>query len=237
MGITVVSGMARGIDSAAHRGALEAGGRTLAVLAGGVLTPYPPENARLADEIAQQGCVLSETAPNMGPLRGLFPQRNRIISGLTLGTVVVEAPLRSGALITARLAMEQGREVLAIPGPIDSRVSQGPHQLIRDGAKLVATVDDILEELAELKHLAAELGTGHNDTGRNDTGQVVRSPAELKLNEVEGRVLQAIEPTGSLVDDVVATSGLPVHRVLATISVLEMRHLVRRLGGNRLARS
>lgn len=229
MGITVVSGMARGIDSAVHRGALEAGGRTIAVLAGGVLNPYPPENAQLADEIAQQGCVLSETAPTMGALRGLFPQRNRIISGLSLGTVVVEAPQRSGALITARLAMEQGREVFAVPGPIDSRLSQGPHQLIRDGAKLVATVDDILEELNPLADKAV-----HNTY---EVDQAIRSPAELLLNDMEQRVLQAIEPSGSIVDQVVAASGLPVHRVLATISVLEMRHLVHRLGGNRLARS
>ena len=224
-GITVVSGMARGIDSAAHRGALEAGGRTLAVLAGGVLTPYPPENARLADEIANQGAVLSETAPTMGPLRGLFPQRNRIISGLTLGTVVVEAPHRSGALITARLAMEQQREVFAVPGPVDSRVSQGPHQLLRDGAKLVASVEDILEELGPLA-----------ETAIREDGKTIRKPAELMLNEVEQSVLQAIEPSGSLIDEVVAASGLPVHRVLSTISVLEMRHLVHRQGGNRLAR-
>ena len=228
MGITVVSGMARGIDSAAHRGALEAGGRTLAVLAGGVLTPYPPENARLADEIASQGCVLSESAPSREPLRGLFPQRNRIISGLSLGTLVVEAPQRSGSLITARLAMEQGREVFAVPGPVDSRVSQGPHQLLRDGAKLVASVEDILEELGPLVETAR--------LEENGTNRTIHSPAELMLNEVEKRVLQAIEPTGSLVDDVVVATGLPVHRVLSTISVLEMRHLVRRLGGNRLSR-
>jgi DNA processing protein len=228
MGITVVSGMARGIDSAAHRGALEAGGRTVAVLAGGVLTPYPPENARLAEKIAAQGCVLSESAPSREPLRGLFPQRNRIISGLSLGTIVVEAPQKSGALITARLAMEQGREVLAVPGPIDSRVSQGPHQLLRDGAKLVASVDDVLEELGPIVETAS---------GNHDTSRTIHTPAELMLNHVEKRVLQAIEPTGSLVDEVVADCGLPVHRVLSTISVLEMRHLVRRLGGNRLARS
>jgi DNA processing protein len=234
MGITVVSGMARGIDSAVHRSALEAGGRTLAVLAGGVLNPYPPENAQLANEIAQQGCVLSEMAPTMGPLRGLFPQRNRIISGLSLGTIVVEAAQRSGALITARLAMEQGREVFAVPGPIDSRLSQGPHQLLRDGAKLVASIDDVLEEL---NPLADRVGQHRTDQRGNDNGQTMRSPAELRLNDVEQRVLQAIEPTGSLVDEVVATSGLPVHRVLSTISVLEVRHLVHRLGGNRLARS
>ncbi len=146
--------------------------------------------------------------------------------GIPLGTIVVEAPHRSGALITARLAMEQQREVFAVPGPIDSRVSQGPHQLLRDGAKLVASVDDVLEELGPLV-----------ETATREDGKTIRNPAELTLNDVEQTVLQAIEPSGSLVDEVVAASGLPVHRVLSTISVLEMRHLVHRLGGNRLARS
>ena len=224
-GITVVSGMARGIDSAAHHAALEAGGRTIAVLASGVLKPYPPENANLAERIAQQGCVLSEAAPTMPPISGMFPQRNRIISGMTLGTIVVEAADRSGALITARHAWEQNREVFAVPGPIDSRLSQGPHQLLRDGAKLVASIDDVLEELGPLAH----------ETPRED-GTTIRVPAEVNLNDVEQKVLQAISSQGSLIDEVTETSGLPVHRVLSTLHVLEMRSLVRRVGGNRVAR-
>ena len=225
-GITVVSGMARGIDTAAHKAALASGGRTIAVLASGVLKPYPPENAELAQEIARQGCVLSEAAPTMPPISGMFPQRNRIISGMSLGTIVVEAADRSGALITARHAWEQNREVFAVPGPIDSRLSNGPHRLIRDGAKLVMTIDDVLEELGPLAH-AAE---------RSD-GTTIRVPAEVSLNEIEQKVLQAIQPgEGSLIDDVTQTSGLPVHRVLSTLSVLEMRTLIRRIGGNRVAR-
>ena len=224
-GVTVVSGMARGIDTAAHRAALEAGGRTVAVLASGVLRPYPPENAELAKEIAACGCVLSETAPTMPPMSGMFPQRNRIISGMTLGTIVVEAADRSGALITARHAWEQNREVFAVPGPVDSRLSKGPHRLIRDGAKLVATIDDVLEELGPLGHAV-----------EREDGTTVRIPAEVTLNEVETKVLQAIQPSGSLIDEVTESSGLPVHRVLSTISVLEMRDLVRRVGGNRVAR-
>jgi len=224
-GITVVSGMARGIDTAAHRAALAAGGRTIAVLANGVLKPYPPENAELAEEIAQQGCVLSEVAPTMPPVSGMFPQRNRIISGLSLGSIVVEAADRSGALITARHAWEQNREVFAVPGPVDSRLSNGPHRLIRDGAKLVMTIDDVLEELGPLAHAA-----------RREDGTTIRVPAEVSLNEVEQNVLQAIQPEGSLIDEVTQTSGLPVHRVLSTISVLEMRSLIRRIGGNRVAR-
>jgi DNA processing protein len=224
-GITVVSGMARGIDTAAHRGALTGGGRTIAVLASGVLAPYPSENKGLADEIAKQGCLVSEAAPNVPPISGMFPQRNRIISGMSLGTVVVEAADRSGALITARHAQEQNREVFAVPGPVDSRLSKGPHRLIRDGAKLVDSIDDILEELGPMAQSAE----------RND-GTLIRVPAEVKLNEVEQKVLQAIDVAGSLIDDVTTTCGLPVHRVLATISSLEMRSLIRRVGGNRVRR-
>ena len=224
-GVTVISGMARGIDTAAHRAALEAGGRTVAVLASGVLNPYPPENVKLAAEIAEQGCLLSEAAPTMLPISGMFPQRNRIISGMSVGTIIVEAAERSGALITARHAWEQNREVFAVPGQIDSRTSQGPHRLIRDGAKLVTCVEDVLEELGPLAQEAP----------RAD-GTTVRVPAEVLLNDVEQQVLQAVDPKGSLIDDVTQSSGLPVHRVLSTIHVLEMRQLVRRVSGNRVAR-
>ncbi len=136
-GLTVVSGLARGIDAAAHRGALAAGGRTIAVLGSGVCNIYPPEHASLAEEVIAAGALVSENAPASEPFSGAFPQRNRLISGMSLGVLVVEASLKSGALITARHAMEQGREVFAVPGRIDSRTSQGCHRLIRDGAKLV----------------------------------------------------------------------------------------------------
>lgn len=224
-GIAVVSGLARGIDAAAHRGALQAGGRTLAVLAGGVLNVYPPEHRELADQIAQSGAVLSEAPPEAEPIGGAFPQRNRLISGLSLGVLVVEAADRSGALITARHAMEQGREVFAVPGRIDSRTSRGCHQLIRDGAKLVQSVDDILEELGPLVEAAP----------RGDGGEI-RHPAELLLNELEQAVLDAvaIEPTS--VDQIIARTGLPVPRILSTLSVLEMRRLIRRLSGSTFAR-
>ena len=144
---------------------------------------------------------------------------------MTIGTVVVEAAERSGALITARHAWEQNREVFAVPGSIESRLSKGPHQLLRDGAKLVSSVEDILDELGPLAH----------ETKRED-GTTIRVPAEVSLNEVEQQVLQAIDTQGSLIDDVTVASGLPVHRVLSTIHVLEMRNLIRRVGGNRVAR-
>lgn len=224
-GFTVVSGLARGVDAAAHRGALEAGGRTIAVLGNGVLVDYPPEHGKLAQEVAANGYVLSESPPRMMPLSGAFPQRNRIISGLSLGTIVVEAAERSGALITARHAYEQGREVFAVPGPIDSRVSRGCHALIRDGAKLVESIDDVLAELGPLA-----------ENIERDDGMLITRPAELMLNEIEQQVLNAIDGSPTSIDAVAAASGLAINRVLSTISVLEMRRLIRRTSGTQVMR-
>lgn len=224
-GICVISGLARGIDSAAHRGALDAGGRTIAVLGSGLLQLYPPENRRLAAEIAEHGAVLSELPPRVKPSQHTFPQRNRIVTGLSLGVIVVEAALGSGALISARHAMEQNREVFAVPGRVDSRASRGCHRLLRDGAKLVESVDDVLEELSPLVESTPQ-----------EDGRLVRHPAELQLNELERQVLDAVTTDPLPVDQVVANSGLPVHRVLATVSVLEMRRLVRRVSGNQIVR-
>jgi DNA processing protein len=224
-GLTVVSGLARGIDGAAHRGALAAGGRTIAVLGSGVLNIYPPEHRALADEVVAHGAVISEAPARAAPLSGAFPQRNRLISGMTLGVVVVEAAVQSGALITARHAMEQGREVFAVPGPVDSRMSRGCHRLIRDGAKLVETADDVLEELGPLVS-AAPLSDG----------RLVHHPAELTLNDQERLVLDAIDGRATLIDQIVADSGLPTPCVLSILSVLEMRRLVRRLSGNLVSR-
>ncbi|MCS7304030.1 MAG: DNA-processing protein DprA [Thermoguttaceae bacterium] len=224
-GLTIISGLARGIDAAAHRGALAAGGRTLAVLANGVIDIYPPEHKNLAEQIIAHGALLSETPPGTQPLAGMFPQRNRLISGLALGVLVVEAPHRSGALITARHALEQNREVFAVPGRIDEPTSHGCHQLIRDGAKLVESAEDILEELGPLVQ----------PTVRED-GRPIRHPAELLLNPTEEAVLQAIGTDPTDIDQIVRTTGLPVPRVLASISVLEMRHLVRRLSGSSVVR-
>jgi DNA processing protein len=227
-GLTIVSGLARGIDAAAHRGALDAGGRTIGVLASGVLNIYPPEHGDLAKEVTRSGALLSEAPPRAVPLSGSFPQRNRIITGLSLGTIVVEATERSGALISARHAMEQGREVFAVPGRVDSRTSHGCHRLIRDGARLVESVDDVLEELGPLVATATVRAGGEE--------RQLRHPAELKLNEQERQVLDAIETEATSIDQIVVKSGLPVHRVLSTISVLEMRKLIRRLSGTSVAR-
>lgn len=224
-GLTIVSGLARGIDAAVHRAALLAGGRTVAVLASGVLNVYPPEHQKLADEICERGALISENPPLFEPVSGAFPQRNRLISGLSLGVVVVEAAQRSGSLITARHAMEQGREVFAVPGRIDSRTSRGCHRLIRDGAKLVECVEDVLDEFGPLVEAAP----------RPD-GTVMHHPAELQLNDLERQVLNAVSGDPTSIDRVVEATGLPVQRVLATISVLEMRSLIRRVSGNSVIR-
>jgi DNA processing protein len=225
-GLTIISGLARGIDAAAHRGALAAGGRTLAVLASGVLNIYPPEHEKLAAEVAAHGALLSESPSHAQPMGGTFPQRNRLISGLSLGVIVVEAPDRSGALITARHAMEQGREVFAVPGRVDSRTARGCHRLIRDGAKLVESADDVLEELGPLVEAAPR-----------EDGPPIHHPAELMLNELEQKVLSAVANDPTSIDQIVAQSGLPVARVLSTISVLEMRRLVRRTSGTTVVRT
>jgi DNA processing protein len=224
-GLTIISGLARGIDAAAHRGALAAGGRTLAVLGSGVLNIYPPEHDKFAAEVIARGAVLGEAPVRSAPTSGAFPQRNRLISGMSLGVIVVEAALQSGALITARHAMEQGREVFAVPGRVDNRMSRGCHRLIRDGAKLVETAEDVLEELGPLVAAATR-----------DDGTVVHHPAELLLNEPEQQVLAAIKGSPTSIDEVISASGLPTPQVLATLSVLEMRRLVRRISGNHVMR-
>lgn len=224
-GFTIVSGLARGIDAAAHRAALAAGGRTVAVLGGGLLKMYPPEHAQLAKEIAKSGAVLSESLPMQPPKSGSFPRRNRIVTGLCLGVIVVEAGERSGALISARMAMEQGREVFAVPGRVDSRMSRGCHRLISDGAKLVESIDDVLEELGPLANPA-----------RIDPETSIRHPAEMKLSDQETNVLRAIGTEKTEFDAVVVVTGLPPARVLATISVLEVRRLVRRVTGTSFVR-
>jgi DNA processing protein len=224
-GLTITSGLARGIDGAAHRGALAAGGRTIAVLGSGLLNIYPPEHAELAEQVVAAGALVSELPPESPPTAGAFPQRNRIITGMSLGVLVVEASTHSGALISARHAMEQGREVFAVPGPIDSRMSRGCHRLIRDGAKLVETADDVLEELGPLVAPA-----------QSAAGLEVHQPAELLLNEIEQQVLSAIGNNPTSIDAIVAESELPAAQVLSTLSVLEMRHLVRRTSGTTVVR-
>lgn len=229
-GCTVVSGLARGIDAAAHRAALAAGGRTLAVLGSGLLEIYPPEHRSLAHEVADGGAVISELPPFTPPQAAAFPRRNRIVSGLSLGTVVVQASERSGGLITARLAGEQGRDVFAVPGPIDCRMSTGCHRLIRDGATLVTNVDEILEDLGPLFASVTD-----------SAGRAVRHPAELQLDALQRQVITAIDTTSkdnrsSDIDAITVETGLASSQVLATLAALEIRRLIRRIPGNRVER-
>jgi len=224
-GLTIVSGLARGVDAAAHRGALEAGGRTLAVLGSGVLHIYPPEHVELAEDVIRGGALISEAPLHAQPTTGSFPQRNRLISGLSLGVIVVEASDRSGALITARHATEQGRDVFAVPGRIDNRMSHGCHKLLRDGAILVESADDVLEALGPLPQVA-----------KTETGEAIHHPAELMLNEIEKAVLAAVDTQAGPIDTIVTKSGLSPAQVLSTLSVLEIRRLIRRVSGSLVMR-
>jgi DNA processing protein len=213
------------VDWRAHQGALTAGGRTLAVLPGGVTTVYPPEHDTLAREISEQGAVLSEMPLNQRILPGLFPQRNRIISGLCLGVIVIEAARNSGALYTARHAVEQGRDVFALPGPVDSLASAGCHELIRDGVTLVRHADDVLAALGPLPSPASP-----------STSVTIHSPRELNLNAIESRVLNQITLQPVPIDEVLRAMSAESSQVLATLTVLEVRRLVRRLPGNLVVR-
>lgn len=224
-GLTIVSGLARGIDAAAHQAALEVDGRTIAVLSSGVAEVYPPQHTELAERILANGALISEMPPGSKPKKGMFPQRNRLISGLSLGTIVIEAAEHSGALITARLAGEQGREVFALPGMVSSPNSRGCHRLIKDGAHIIQDPEDVLEELGPMVEDVVL-----------SPDQTVRHAAELQLNEQENIVLQAIDLQPTDINAIVVTCGLPVPRVLSTLSVLEMRRLVRRVSGQLVQR-
>ncbi len=222
-GFTVVSGMARGIDAAAHKGALAAGGRTLAVLGCGIDRTYPPEHRSLRKDIEAGGAVLSELPLGAYPHAYHFPRRNRILSGVSLGVVVTEAAARSGSLITARLAAEQGREVFAVPGSVRVEQSRGPNGLIKQGAKLVEGVEDIIEELVpQLDGPMIERLAGHVPASG------ARSP---KLEEDEARVFKLLSHEPTPIDDLILQSGLPAGAVTGLLLSMELKGLVRRLPG------
>ncbi|MFQ6066952.1 MAG: DNA-processing protein DprA [bacterium] len=221
-GVTVVSGMARGIDTEAHRGALEAGGRTIAVLGCGVDTVYPPENRGLMEEIIKKGAVVSEFSLGEEPDAPHFPQRNRIISGLSKGVLVVEAPLKSGALITANFALDQGRDVFAVPGNINNPNSHGTNLLIKEGAKLVESVEDVLEELnfSELVQLKKERIKTEN----------------LSLSSEEAEIFNLLKEEPSHIDLLVKLSRFPASKVGELLMRLQIKSLVRELPGKLFCR-
>jgi DNA processing protein len=217
--ITVVSGLAAGVDAAAHRGALAAGGRTVAVLGTGIDRVYPRWHAELAEAIAAQGALVSEFPCGAQPQQYHFPRRNRVISGLSRGTVVVEAAEDSGSLITARHAVEQNRDVFAVPGPAQGATHRGAHRLIREGAKLVTCVEDILEEVAPER--------------LDRPARARAAAAAAALTAEERSVLAAIGPDGGQVDDVIRRAAVPPAAALETLLALELRGLVDQLPGKR----
>jgi DNA processing protein len=221
-GVTVVSGLARGIDTAAHQGALEGGGRTLAVLGCGLDVVYPPENRELYGRIRENGALVSEYPLGTPPEAHNFPRRNRIISGLALGVLVVESGLKSGAHITAQCGLEQGREVLAVPGPISSPTSLGPHRLIQQGAKLVQDVEDIL---AELPQAAGLVRPGADGSAKPS---VTAHPA---LFRVDDPLLPLLGSEPLQLDELVQASRLPAPEVMSRLTMLELQGLVRELPG------
>ncbi|MBI2906558.1 MAG: DNA-protecting protein DprA [Chloroflexi bacterium] len=212
--ITIVSGLARGIDAVAHRAALDAGGRTIAVTGCGLDVVYPSEHLRLAQEIIEHGCLISEYALGTLPKAENFPRRNRIMSGLCLGVLVVEAGDKSGALITARQALEQNREVFAVPGSVLSLASSGANRLIQDGAKLVMNVQDIMEEL-NLTTVARQL----------EMKEVV--PA----NDLESELLKHLSPEPTHIDEVGRKASLPIATISSTLAIMELKGMVRQVGG------
>jgi DNA processing protein len=221
-GLTIVSGLARGIDAAAHRGAIEAGGRTIAVLGSGLDEIYPPEHRGLAGQVATHGAVISEFPLGTPPLRLHFPRRNRIISGLCLGVIVVEAGVDSGALITANHALDQGREVFAVPGRVHARYSEGCNRLIKAGAKLVETWEDVLSEL--LPHVK----------GRKPVRPAVSPPPALTVEE-QG-VFDLLAEGPQHIDTLIVRAGLPGGRVASALLGLEMKGVVRQLSGKMFER-
>ena len=257
-GLTVTSGLAKGIDTCAHRGALEADGRTIAVMGNGLSLIYPAGNSELVEKIIESGALISEFPMAMEPRSENFPRRNRIISGLTYGTVVVEASNRSGALITARLASEQGREVFAVPGEIFSELSTGTHKLIDDGAKLISTVDDLLSALPQHfqnQIAAVTSGTGTDrdtktpqslsvDNGEHKNTEKILSsttsteedktdsaipPSDLTTDEKS--VFNAIDIPSSHIDTIVRTTQLPISQVSSVLLMLELKGIVQQLPG------
>ena len=260
-GVTVISGLARGIDTSAHRGALEAGGRTIAVMGNGLSVVYPATNSNLAEKIEASGALISELPMAAKPKPRNFPRRNRIISGLTLGTVVVEASNRSGALITARLAAEQNREVFAVPGEIFSELSTGTHRLINDGAKLINTVDDLLNELPP--HVLSQIQPQTSPSPVPDTKamstqptpveksntelvppqpspgaqQSVSAPPPPDLTPDEKTIFDAIEVPSSHIDTIVRTTQLPISQVSSVLLMLELKGIVQQLPGKQFTKA
>jgi len=221
-GLTIISGGARGVDAAAHKGALSTGGRTIAVLGCGIDVCYPKEYKELYNRIAENGAVISEFPPGTSPEGWRFPARNRIISGLSLGVLVVQAPVDSGALITARYAQEQGREIFVLPGNVDDIRNQGCHELIRDGATLIESAEHILEDL----------GIHAEDVPKPQLAFEFES-----LNDEERKLVEALSLQPKHVDQIILETKIPAPQAIGTLTMLEMKGLVKRVPGNSYVRA
>ena len=235
-GITVVSGLARGIDSAAHKGALTGRGRTIAVLGCGLDTVYPPENQELYEEIVNKGAVITEYSFGTPPSGANFPARNRIISGVSLGVVVVEANEKSGSLITAKLALEQGREVFAVPGSIDSAGSRGTHKLIKQGAKLIENVYDILDEILPQVEIRSKDASPEERVLRQVNDQEERpaqKTATQGFTDAENFILKSISSKALDIDSIIHSTGLKPNEVLNILLTLELRGIIKQLPGKK----
>jgi len=232
-GITVVSGMARGIDSAAHRGAISGKGRTIAVLGNGLDIVYPPENLSLSKNIADHGALITEYPAGTPPRRNNFPARNRIISGISLGVVIVEATERSGSLITAKFALEQGREVFAIPGAIDSPGSKGTHKLLKDGAKLVETVDDILDEIHYHLDVVNTALPASGCPGKSENVGPEQRKHVMELNPDEEAILSHLKNSPIDVDELIFLTGITCQAIQPILMMLEMKGCIQKMPGSK----
>lgn len=231
-GFTIVSGMARGIDSAAHSGALSAKGRTIAVQGCGLSRIFPPENKLLFEKIHASGACITELAMEAEPLAEHFPPRNRIIAGLSLATIVIEAMPRSGALITAQNALENNREVMAVPGKIDSPLSKGPHQLIKQGAKLVESVEDVIEALEFLQIDFAQHVKESSEKAIEKTQKELFDTSKLNLTETEQTILKCLDGEPVHIEEIIATSQLSAGKVNANLVSMRLKGLVKQFPGN-----
>lgn len=235
-GFTVVSGLARGIDSAAHRGALSAKGRTIAVQGCGLTHAYPPENKTLFNQIAETGAVISELPMTYEPLSENFPGRNRIIAGLSIGTLVIEAGPKSGALITAQATLENNREVMALPGPIDNPSFIGSHKLLKQGARLIDSIEELMDALGsiggDLKPHAAQTALLAEQTAQKTLFDV----SDLKLSEPERMVMDCFDGNSLHLEELIAKTDLPAGAIYAATVSLQLKGLLKQLVGNMFVR-